>query len=319
MGVFGFSRGGFRVLAGMVIVILMIAGHAWSQETDATSSASRTSGAATPSVSKPSADAATSASKADATSSASRFTAAATSSASRTPGARANLSTTVYDIAQGPALRISLLLALLGLLYRFRQFRRFTRMAPGRGKYRPEAVLGLQHENRPVLASLFPGPARPKSGTHPVMRTVSLVFHILLFLVPLLLPAHNILLARRFHASLPAIPGPLADWLTIVLIAAGGFFLLRRVFFPRVRVLSTVYDYGVLLLVLAPFVTGLMAYHHVTTSHWLMVVHVISADALFAAIPFTKLGHMPFLLFARFFVSGEYALRPAARAWGRAK
>lgn len=192
-------------------------------------------------------------------------------------------------------------------------------MAPGRGKYGPEAVLGLQPENRPVLASLFPGPARPKSGTHPVMRTVSLVFHILLFLVPLLLPAHNILLARRFHASLPAIPGPLADWLTIVLIAAGGFFLLRRMFFPRVRVLSTVYDYGVLLLVLAPFVTGLMAYHHVTTSHWLMVVHVISADALFVAIPFTKLGHMPFLLFARFFVSGEYALRPAARAWGRAK
>jgi nitrate reductase gamma subunit len=149
------------------------------------------------------------------------------------------------------------------------------------------------------------------------MRTISLTFHMLLVLVPLLLPAHNMILRRSLHASLPAIPSPLADWLTIILIAIGGFFLVRRLAFPRVRALSTAYDYAILLLVLAPFITGLMAYHHVTSSQWLMVAHVASADVLFLAIPFTKLGHMPFMIFSRFFVSGEYTWRPARRAWGR--
>jgi len=91
----------------------------------------------------------------------------------------------------------------------------------------------------------------------------------------------------------------------------------RRLVFPRVRVLSTVQDYAILLLVLVPFVTGLMAYHHVTSSPWLMVAHVASADALFLAIPLTKLGHMPFIIFSRFFVSSEYGLGPARRGWGR--
>ena len=168
----------------------LIAGHVWSQETDATSSASPPPGppprqfrspplTPLPPLTPP------------------------PPHRKRTPQARrpapprlpqaplpmAGSREPVHDRLRhraGTCVRISLLLALLGLLYRFRQFRRLTRMAPGRGKYRPEAVLGLQHENRPVLASLFPGPARPKSGTHPVMRTVSLVFHILLFLVPLL-------------------------------------------------------------------------------------------------------------------------------------
>jgi len=149
------------------------------------------------------------------------------------------------------------------------------------------------------------------------MRTVSLTFHILLFLVPLLLPAHNMLLHRSLHVSLPTIPSPVADWLTVVLIGLGGFFLVRRLVVPRVRMLSTVYDYLILLLVLAPFVTGLMAYHHVSSSRWLMVAHVASGDLLLLALPFTKLGHMPFLVFSRFFVSGEYGWRSGKRAWGR--
>ena len=149
------------------------------------------------------------------------------------------------------------------------------------------------------------------------MRTVSLTFHILLFLVPLLLPAHNILLHRSIHVSLPTIPSPVADWLTIVLICIGGFFLARRLLIPRVRVLSTLHDYLILLLVMAPMVTGLMAYHHVSSSRWLMVAHVASADLLLLVLPFTKLGHMPFLLFSRFFVSGEYAWTSGKRAWGR--
>jgi nitrate reductase gamma subunit len=276
-----FSKG--QCLAGMLILLLgFTAVRAWPEQADATSSASRTTGNVAVS--------------ADATSSASR--------ASKAPG---DLPAKLCDVLQGPALRLSLLVALVGILYRIRQFRRLTR---------------VQHTLPSPAESVGAHPFRGRflrAGviSHPVMRTTSLAFHMLLVLVPLLLPAHNMILHRSLHASLPTIPSPLADWLTMSLIVIGGFFLVRRLAFPRVRALSTVYDYAILLLVLAPFITGLMAYHHVTSSQWLMVAHVASADVLFLAIPFTKLGHMPFMIFSRFFVSGEYTWRAARRAWGR--
>ena len=98
-------------------------------------------------------------------------------------------------------------------------------------------------------------------------------------LAPLLLPAYNTLFDLTFRVSLPSLPERFVDWFTVVLLGAGGFFPLRRLLIPRVRALTTARDWLVLALVMAPFVI--------------------------AAIPFTAIGHMPFILFARFFTSGE--------------
>jgi nitrate reductase gamma subunit len=147
------------------------------------------------------------------------------------------------------------------------------------------------------------------------MAGVSLVFHLLLFLIPLLLPAHNNLVFKALGASLPSLPAPLLDLMTLVLLAIGGFFLARRALVPRVRMLSTLADYLILLLVAAPFVTAYAAHHHWLDYHALMVTHTIAGEALIASIPFTKLGHMPFLIFSRFFTASEYSLKTASRRW----
>ncbi len=293
-------RGNPWPLRAIVIFVCITAAQAWSEQAHAISQSQATDATTSATRAAPDANASASRSGADAASSASR--------AARKPG---DISTTLYDLAQGPVLRLCLLVAFLGILYRILQYRRLTRKTPVRGRYFSPAVAAS------TVAPLRRAP-QPRLMSHPAMRTVSLSFHILLFLVPLLLPAHTMLLSRSLHASLPAIPAPLADWLTVVLVALGAFFLVRRIAVPRVRILSTTYDYVVLLLVLAPFVTGLMAYHHVSSSPWLMVAHVASGDALLLAIPFTKLGHMPFLVFSRFFVSGEYSWRrQGKRAWGK--
>jgi nitrate reductase gamma subunit len=291
MGFVGFAKKKKLPLAAVMVLLLsMTTASAWSQQADATTSASRSS--------------------AEAVSSASRSTAAdATTSASRSPGAPRKITSVLYDAGQGPVLRLSLLAAALGILYRIWQFRRLTRTLRKRPSFAVAATAA-------TAATVAHGRTRRGVVTHPLMRTVSLSFHVLLFVVPLFLPAHTMIVGRSLHASLPSLPSPVADWLTIVLVCLGGFFLARRLFVPRVRVLSTIYDYAILLLVLGPFLTGLMAYHHVSSSPWLMIAHVASGDLLLAAIPFTKLGHMPFLLFSRLFVSGEYAWRPGKRAWG---
>jgi len=305
---------GLWLPGALAIAICITPALSWAEQADATTSASRTE--VSTSASRTAADATTSASRADHEAPGAGST--VTGSASRAPRTQRELSATLYNFAQGPALRICLLAAALGILYRLRQFMRLTRLRPARGPLSLRPAVAASHPaRRPLRSILFTGPARPKSLSHPAMRTVSLIFHVLLFLVPLLLPAHNMILYHSIHARLPAMPAQLADWLTVVLVLLGGFFLVRRLAVPRVRVLSTLYDYLILVLVLAPFVTGLMLYHHVSSSRWLMIGHIVAGDAVLLAIPFTKLGHMPFLLFSRFSASGEYAWKPARRAWGR--
>jgi len=52
-----------------------------------------------------------------------------------------------------------------------------------------------------------------------------------------------------------------------------------------------------------------------TLHRTVVVLHMITGEILLGAIPFTKLGHMPFLIFSRFFLSAERSWRPAARRW----
>jgi nitrate reductase gamma subunit len=268
-----------RRLLGLVFLILLLtAASGQCQGVDAATSASRTS----------SAD--------------------ATTSATRSAGAQRAVAAVLSDAALGPVFRLCLGVALLGALYRTWQFRKLTRSV--------HRKRSLSSGFLRAACATAPGGVRRRTASHPVMRTASLSFHVLLFAVPLFLPAHNLILHRSLHVSLPAIPAPLADWLTVVLICIGAFFLARRLFVPRVRVLSTLYDYAILLLALGPFVTGLMVHHHVSSCPWLMIAHVASGDLLLLAVPFTKLGHMPFLLFSRLFISSEYALRSGKRAWG---
>jgi nitrate reductase gamma subunit len=217
-----------------------------------------------------------------------------------------------------------------GFTWRILQFHRLTRPAQAAiaalPPDAPHAASGAASEDWAFLTRGMSGfgklhfrlrrwTRRTVFGAHPVMGLVSLVFHLGVFLIPLLLPAHNILFARRFGGSLPTLPGPLMDRLTVGLLAIGAFFLLRRILLPRVRALSTLRDYAILLLVAAPFVTAYMAYHHWLDYHTVLVTHMIVGEIVIGAIPFTKLGHMPLLILSRFFVSSEYAWRPANRRW----
>jgi nitrate reductase gamma subunit len=227
----------------------------------------------------------------------------------------------------GPAFILAWVLFALGCAWRAVQFARLTRLAqhtPAAGvpltAPRPEiADREFLLKGESWLGRLFSRYRRWERGTvfggHPVMARVSLVFHMLLFLVPLLLPAHNNLLSRALGVGLPSLPAPLLDMLTLVFLVIGGFFLARRILVPRVRILSTLGDYAILLLVVAPFITAYAAHHRWLDYHTLLMAHTFVGEALIAAIPFTKLGHMPFMIFSRFFTASEYSLKTASRRW----
>ena len=227
----------------------------------------------------------------------------------------------LYDVVRGPLFIAAWAIFVLGFAWRIVQFTRLTRATRSRLTPPVPAVPASGSDaaadtmRRGLFARLRRWFRGTVFGTHPVMGVVSLVFHLVLVLLPLLLPAHNILFAQTFRVSLPTLPEPFMDKATLALLAIGVFFLARRIFFPRVRALTTVRDYLILLLVAAPFVTAYMAYHQWLDYRTVLVTHMIIGEVVIALIPFTKLGHMPFLIFARFFVSGEYAWRPGTRRW----
>ena len=230
----------------------------------------------------------------------------------------------LYDLLRGPGFVAAWIAFALGCVYRIGQFIRLTvRREASAAAVRSRADGGAEKaflaRGRSAVGRLARAIELRVRGTilrsNPVMAVVSMLFHILLFLTPLLLPAHNTLFDLSFRVSLPTLPERLIDWLTVLLLAIGGFFLLRRLLVARVRALTTVRDWIVLGLVMAPFATAYLAYHQILDYRTILAAHMAVGEVVIAAIPFTSIGHMPFIFFARFLVSGEYAWRRGSRRW----
>ena len=152
-------------------------------------------------------------------------------------------------------------------------------------------------------------------GTHPTVIIVSYLFHCLVFIVPLFLLGHNILLRNSLGISLWSFPESVSDTLTILLLIGGVFFLLRRLFLSRVRAITTPYDYLVLMITLAPFLTGFLAYHQCFEYRTVIFLHILAGEIMLLTLPFTRLGHMIFFFLYRFLIDGEYSFVPGTRTW----
>lgn len=151
--------------------------------------------------------------------------------------------------------------------------------------------------------------------SQPVFGVVVWVFHVCLLGVPIFLSAHNVLFAESFGWSLPALPDVVADWATVVFMVCAAFLLVRRLVRAEVRLLTTAWDYFVLLLTAAPFVTGFLAYHHLGQYDLMLVLHIALGELMLIVIPFSKLGHLILFFLTRLFIGFEMGGRRGARTW----
>jgi nitrate reductase gamma subunit len=121
------------------------------------------------------------------------------------------------------------------------------------------------------------------------------LLHIGLLFTPIFLQGHNVLLKERWGISLWTIPESLADLLTIAVIVAAVFLALRRIALTEVRIITNAYDYLMLLIATAPFITGIIAHYQVANYQLWLILHILCGEIMLVAIPFTKLSH--FVLF----------------------
>jgi nitrate reductase gamma subunit len=115
--------------------------------------------------------------------------------------------------------------------------------------------------------------------------------------------------------SLFSLPESFSDVLTLVVLICGAYFLGRRLFLARVRAITAAYDYLILLIAIAPFLTGYFAYHQWFDYDAVMTLHILAGEVMLITIPFTKLGHMLFFFLYRFFIGNEYSFVPGSRIW----
>jgi nitrate reductase gamma subunit len=218
----------------------------------------------------------------------------------------------MYELARGPLMWAAAIIFLAGVVYRTIQMLLLTRkkervLCPSRS-IREESP----EERKLKLLVSF---QNSLIGKHPVMAIVSSVFHLCLFVAPLFAVGHSLVLYESWGVSFVSLPDGLIDVLTIVFLAGGVFFLVRRMVLPRVQALSTPYDYLLLFITVAPFLTGFFAYHQWFDYKTVITLHLLAGEAMLIAIPFSKLGHMVFFFFIRIFLGSEFSFWRGNRNW----
>jgi nitrate reductase gamma subunit len=222
----------------------------------------------------------------------------------------------MIEFIQGPLIWIALGVFLLGLLLQWIQFFALTRKREWR-------FPALETKKEKPVSRWFERfgrwvhwlTRRTVFGIHPFLTVITSVFHVLLIGLPLFLQGHQILLDSALRMSFWSLPESISNALTVVVLLCGLFFLGRRLFLARVRVLTTAYDYLMLLFTMAPFLTGFLAYHQWFDYRTLIFLHILSGEVMLIVIPFTRLGHMIFFFLYRFFIDSEYSFVRGTRAW----
>jgi len=226
--------------------------------------------------------------------------------------------TLVYDFIRGPMVWISFIVFIFGSIFQI--FRMISLM-------QNQKILKL-NAGPGRFISTKPSPDDKKdwlmwlklsiAGINPFMTSITIVFHVLLIMLPFLVLGHNILLDNAFGISMVSLPENISDFLTLLVIFCTLIFLYRRMFLDRVKMITGYEDYLFLFLAAAPFITGYLAYHLVFVNYKLMItLHILSGELMLMAVPFTKFIHMIYLVIVRFTVTSEYSLGngSGSRTW----
>ncbi|MFZ3047352.1 MAG: nitrate reductase [Desulfatirhabdiaceae bacterium] len=167
------------------------------------------------------------------------------------------------------------------------------------------SYISLKYAFRSIGNWLIPfGPVNMRN--HPVVTTVTFLFHFCLIATPIFLLSHIVLWDESFSIRYWALPDAVADVMTLLVVASCLFFGIRRQKLPEVRFLTSASDYVVLSIVVMPFITGFIAYHQWGGYPFFMILHIVSGEIMLMAIPFTRLVHMLFAPFTRAYTGSEF-------------
>jgi nitrate reductase gamma subunit len=149
----------------------------------------------------------------------------------------------------------------------------------------------------------------------PITILVSAAFHACLFFTPLFLLSHNILMSQFIGVSLFSFSENTTNIMTIIFLVCALYFLIRRVTVSRIRMITSFYDYLILLIAVLPFLTGLLAFYQFYDYRTIILLHMLSGELMLMVAPFTMLFHMVFFFIGRFVLINQHTIGKGNRIW----
>jgi nitrate reductase gamma subunit len=139
------------------------------------------------------------------------------------------------------------------------------------------------------------------------MTSVTWLFHVSLILAPIFLLAHTIhwqegVLGVKWWSF----PEWLTDVMAWIVVLAGLHFAIRRITQAQVRYVTSWVDFVVLAIVVAPFATGIVAYHQWGDPLTWTTIHILTGELWLITIPFSRLSHVIWGWFVRGYTASEF-------------
>ena len=150
---------------------------------------------------------------------------------------------------------------------------------------------------------------------HPWYTIVSYLFHLGVLITPLFLMGHTALWYESWGVRWWSLPDNVADAMTLVVIFACLFFVIRRLVRPEVRNVTSWSDVALALVVLAPFLTGFAAHRQWLPYQPLLIAHIVFGAVFLLVIPWTRLIHMVWFAFTRAYMGSEFGSVRHSRDW----
>jgi len=214
----------------------------------------------------------------------------------------------MYEFVTGPLVWLSFAIFFIGLIVRGVLYIKGLDWKLDRVTYSVNTSYGVRGAVRSVLFWLLPYGTRSWRN-NPWFTLWVFLMHIGLLLTPIFLLGHNVLMRERLGISLWTMPDGLADFLTILVMVSAILLILRRIALPEVRLITTAYDYLLLAIAVAPFVTGFIAFHAAADYSFWIIAHVLSGEIFLVAIPLTKLSHFILFFFSRAQLGMDYGIK----------
>jgi nitrate reductase gamma subunit len=216
----------------------------------------------------------------------------------------------IYQILSGPLLWITFGIFVFGSLYRIGSMI----LLVNRKEKFIFSFMSWKYGLRSICHWIVPF-GSTNMRMNPVMTLVTFIFHLCLIMTPVFLLSHAVLWDEYWNIQLWTLPDTLSDFMTLAVIGCCIFFLCRRIRLPEVRYLTSASDYVILGIVVMPFLTGFIAYHQWIDYPFFMILHILSAEIMLIAIPFSRLSHMLFWSFTRAYMGSEFGGIRHARDW----
>lgn len=211
----------------------------------------------------------------------------------------------LLDFARGPAFRWAVIIFVIGIVWRLGALLLASRkhLSPPKGS---TTAGGLQ--------TLLTRSAPP----HELEKNIvfqhysGYAWHIGMFVVLLFGTPHMLFFAGILGFTWPTLPTPFITFFTVLTMGILLTLIVRRMMNPVLRQISTWDDYFSWLVVFLPFLTGFLAFAHITFGmayETLLALHILSVCLLLVWFPFGKLMHALVIWPSRYKVGAAFARR----------